>query len=65
MILHDPLAVAVALDPGLVTWNDARIVVGDDGTTRRVAGAPNCRVAGVVDARRVVANLLERLCPAS
>jgi purine nucleosidase/pyrimidine-specific ribonucleoside hydrolase len=65
MILHDPLAVAVALDPSLVTWDKARIVVGDDGTTRRAPGAPNCRVAGVVDAPRVVANLLERLCPAS
>jgi len=65
MILHDPLAVAVALDPGLVTWTDARIVVGEDGTTRRAAGVPNCRVAGVVDAERVVTNLLERLCPAS
>lgn len=65
MILHDPLAVAAALDPMLVTWSDARIAVGDDGTTRRAAGAPNCRVAGVVDTPRVVANLLERLCPAS
>jgi len=65
MILHDPLAVAVALDPTLVTWDAARITVADDGTTRRAAGAPNCRVAGRVDARRVIANLLERLCPAS
>jgi purine nucleosidase/pyrimidine-specific ribonucleoside hydrolase len=65
MILHDPLAVAVALDPGLVTWSAARIVVGDDGTTRRAAGPANCRVAGAVDAPRVVATLLERLCPAS
>ena len=65
MVLHDPLAVAVALDPALVTWAEARIVVSDDGTTRRAPGAPNCRVAGVVDAPRVVANLLARLCPAS
>ncbi len=65
MILHDPLAVAVALDPSLVTWDKARVVVRDDGTTRRAPGAPNCRMAGIVDAPRVVANLLERLCPAS
>ena len=65
MILHDPLAVAVALDPTLVTWDAARITVADDGTTRRAAGVPNCRVAGRVDAGRVIANLLERLCPAS
>ena len=65
MVLHDPLAVAVALDPTLVTWEKARISVGPDGTSRRVAGPPNCRVAGVVDAPRVVANLLERLSPAS
>jgi inosine-uridine nucleoside N-ribohydrolase len=65
MILHDPLAVAVALDPTLVTWDAARITVADDGTTRRAVGAPNCRVAGRVEAPRVIANLLERLCPAS
>jgi len=65
MILHDPLAVAVALDPTLVTWDRARIVVEGDGATRRAPGAPNCRVAGVVNAARVVANLLERVCPAS
>lgn len=65
MVLHDPLAVALALDPGLATWQPARIVVGQDGATRRAAGAPNCRVAAVVDAPRVIARLLERLCPAS
>jgi inosine-uridine nucleoside N-ribohydrolase len=65
MVLHDPLAVAVALDPALVTWEKARIAVEADGASRRRPGAPNCRVAGVVNAPRVVANLLERLCPAS
>jgi len=65
MVLHDPLAVAVALDPDLVTWDKARIVVEPDGASRRAPGAPNCRVAGVVDAPRVIANLLERVCPAS
>ena len=65
MVLHDPLAVAVALDPTLVGWDKARLVVDAEGATRRAPGAPNCRVAGVVDARRVLDNLLERLCPAS
>jgi pyrimidine-specific ribonucleoside hydrolase len=65
MVLHDPLAVAVALDPTLVSWNPERLVVDGEGATRRAAGPPNCRVAGVVDARRVIDNLLERLCPAS
>jgi purine nucleosidase/pyrimidine-specific ribonucleoside hydrolase len=65
MVLHDPLAVAVALDPTLVTWENVRIAVDGEGATRRASGAPNCRLAGVVDAPRVVANLLERLCPAS
>jgi inosine-uridine nucleoside N-ribohydrolase len=65
MVLHDPLAVAVALDPTLVGWDKARLVVDAQGATRRAPGAPNCRVAGVVDARRVLDNLLERLCPAS
>ena len=65
LVLHDPLAVAVALDPALVSWNAARIVVDHEGATRRAAGPPNCRVAGRVDARRVIGNLLERLCPAS
>ena len=65
MVLHDPLAVAVALDPTLVSWEKARLVVDGEGATRRAPGAPNCRLAGVVDAPRVVASLLERLCPAS
>jgi purine nucleosidase/pyrimidine-specific ribonucleoside hydrolase len=65
MVLHDPLAVAVALDPTLVGWDKARLVVDADGATRRAPGAPNCRVAGVVEARRVLDTLLERLCPAS
>ena len=65
MVLHDPLAVAVALDPTLVTWERARIAVASDGTTRRVAGAPNCRIAVRVDVSRVLGNVLERLCPGS
>jgi inosine-uridine nucleoside N-ribohydrolase len=62
--LHDPLAVGVAIDPGLVEWERARVTVGPDGETRREAGPANCRIARAVDARRFVATFLARLCPA-
>ncbi len=65
MHLHDPLAVAVALDPTLVTWETLRLQIGSDGATRRAAGPPNCRVARRVDRERFLALVLERLCPAS
>lgn len=65
MYLHDPLAVAVALDPTLVEWEAVRLEVGGDGATRRVPGPPNCRVARRVDNQRFLPLLLERLCPAS
>jgi purine nucleosidase/pyrimidine-specific ribonucleoside hydrolase len=60
--LHDPLAVGVAIDPGLVEWEHARIVIGPGGETRRAAGAPNCRIARAVDARRFLEMFLGRLC---
>jgi inosine-uridine nucleoside N-ribohydrolase len=62
MALHDPLAVGVAIDPGLVEWERARIAIERDGQTRRVPGPPNCRFARVVDARRFLAMFLSRLC---
>ncbi|MGH7313638.1 MAG: nucleoside hydrolase [Candidatus Rokuibacteriota bacterium] len=65
MHLHDPLAVAVALDPTLVEWEALRLEIGGDGTTRRAAGPPNCRVARRVDRARFLPLVLERLCPAS
>ena len=65
MHLHDPLAVAVALDPTLVEWELTRLEVGDDGATRRRPGAPNCRVARRVDRAQFLATFLERLCPES
>jgi inosine-uridine nucleoside N-ribohydrolase len=63
LTLHDPLAVGVAADPTLVTWERVRVTVGADGETRRAAGAPNCRVAIRVDRARFVPLFLERLCP--
>jgi purine nucleosidase/pyrimidine-specific ribonucleoside hydrolase len=60
--LHDPLAVGVAIDPGLVEWERVRITIGPDGETRRASGAPNCRFARVVDAPRFLELFLGRLC---
>jgi inosine-uridine nucleoside N-ribohydrolase len=65
MFLHDPLAVAAALDPTLVGWQPARLAIGPDGQTRREPGPANCRVALGVDLPRFLAVFLERLCPAS
>jgi len=63
MILHDPLAVGVAVDSTLVEWESVRLEVGPSGETRRSRGAPNCRIAGRVDAARFLRVFLERLCP--
>jgi len=65
MHLHDPLAVGLAVDASLAQWQPARIAVGDGGQTRRMAGAPNCRMAHVVDSERFLALFFDRLCPAS
>jgi purine nucleosidase len=60
--LHDPLAVGVAIDPGLVEWEHVRLTIGPGGETRRAAGAPNCRIARTVDAPRFLEMFLGRLC---
>jgi inosine-uridine nucleoside N-ribohydrolase len=65
MHLHDPLAVGLAVDASLAQWQPARIAVGESGQTRRAAGAPNCRVAHVIDSERFLALFFDRLCPAS
>jgi purine nucleosidase/pyrimidine-specific ribonucleoside hydrolase len=63
MTMHDPLAVAVAIDPTLVSWETVRIAIGPDGETRRAPGAPNCRVARVVGGERFSRFVIERLWP--
>jgi inosine-uridine nucleoside N-ribohydrolase len=75
--LHDPLAVAVALDASLVTVSELFVDVETEGLlTRGMAVAdrrppsrarrtPNCQVAMTVDANRVISQFLERLCPES
>ncbi len=65
MHLHDPLAVGLAVDESLARWQPARIAIGDGGQTRRADGAPNCRVAQVIEVERFLTLFFERLCPAS
>ena len=65
MALHDPLAVGVASDPSLTTWESTRLQVGGEGQTRRAAGTPNVRISHTVDAPRFLRTFLEALCRAS
>ena len=78
IVLHDPLAMAVALDPSLVALEPLHVEVECEGRltrglsladrreipSHRKRGA-TCRVAGDVDAERVLRMVLERLCPVS
>jgi inosine-uridine nucleoside N-ribohydrolase len=63
IVLHDPLAVALALDPTLAEWEAVRLAIGPDGETQRVGGEPNCRIARRVDTARFLRLLMDRLCP--
>jgi purine nucleosidase/pyrimidine-specific ribonucleoside hydrolase len=78
IVLHDPLAMAVALDPSLVSFEPLSVEVECEGKLTRGLSladrrgipshrkrAANCRVAVDVDAERVLRLVLERLCPAS
>jgi inosine-uridine nucleoside N-ribohydrolase len=65
MTLHDPLAVGLAADSTLATWEPARLAIGPDGETRRVGGPPNVRVARVVETPRFLAAFGEALCRVS
>src|SRR5437899_3159029 len=63
LVLHDPLALALAIDPTLAAWEPVRLVVGADGETLRASGEPNCRIARSIDTDRFLRLFLERLCP--
>lgn len=63
MVLHDPLALALAIDPTLAEWEAVRLAIGPDGETQRVGGEPNCRIARRVDTARFLRLFLDRLCP--
>lgn len=78
LTLHDPLALAVALDPSLVSFEALHVAVECEGRlSRGMAVAdrrplpahrklpPNCRVAMSVDAGRFLSFFLDRLCRAS
>ena len=76
MALHDPLAVAVAVDPTLVSFEALHVAVECEGRltrgmtvadrrTHRARPAPTCRAALDVDAPRFLRLFLERLCRAS
>ena len=62
--LHDPLAVAVALDPDLVRNEDAAIAVETDDERRgktEIIGPGSTQVALAVDAERFLRRFAERL----
>ena len=78
IVLHDPLAMGVALDPSLVGFEALAVEVESEGrATRGLSLAdrrpipshrkrrPNCRVAMTVDAPRFLQRFLDALCPAS
>jgi purine nucleosidase/pyrimidine-specific ribonucleoside hydrolase len=77
LTLHDPLAMAVALERTLVGFEALALQVECEGSlTRGMSVAdrrlpsrrtrpPNVRVATSVDAERFISFLLDRLCPAS
>lgn len=78
IVMHDPLAMGVALDPSLVGFEALHVKIEAEGhLTRGLSLAdrrpipsgrkrrPNCRVAVSVEARRFLDLFLERLCPAS
>ena len=76
MALHDPLAVGVAVDPTLVSFEALHVAVECEGRlTRgmtvadrrphRARPAPTCRAALDVDAPRFLRLFLQRLCRAS
>jgi inosine-uridine nucleoside N-ribohydrolase len=78
IILHDPLAMGVALDPSLASLEPMHVEVEYEGRltrgmsvadrrpmTSRRKRRPNCRVALSVDAPRFIRLFLDRLCPAS
>jgi inosine-uridine nucleoside N-ribohydrolase len=76
MALHDPLAVGVAVDPSLVSFEPLHVAVECEGRlTRgmtvadrrphRTRPAPTCRAALEVDAPRFLRLFLDRVCRTS
>ncbi len=61
--LHDPLAAAILVEPGLCPFEPQRIVVDDEGATTRADGAANVDAAVDVEARAVRDHLMATLRP--
>lgn len=62
-ILHDPLAVSLAVDRSFVTTEPCHVEVDDEGYTRRREGRPmNTDVCVGVDAERFLTFFTGRLC---
>src|SRR5205823_11556541 len=59
LVLHDPLALALAIDPTLAEWEPVRLVIGPEGETQRTSGEPNCRIAKGIDANRFLRLFLD------
>lgn len=60
-VLHDPLAVAMAIDDTYCGTAELCVVCDDEGYTRPVEGEPNMRVAVTPNVGRFVMMLMERL----
>lgn len=60
-VLHDPLAVAVAVDPTFCGMSALRVVCDEEGYTRPQHGDPNMQVAVTPNVGRFLHLLMERL----
>lgn len=60
-VLHDPLAVGMAIDDTMCGVADLCVVCDDEGHTRPVAGEPNMRVAVTPNVGRFLMLFMERL----
>ncbi len=60
-VLHDPLAVGVAIDETMCGLADLCLVCDDEGVTRPVEGEPNVRVAVTPNVGRFLMLFMERL----
>jgi purine nucleosidase len=60
-VMHDPLAVGMAIDPALCGVANLRVVCDDEGCTRPVEGEPNMQVTVTPQVGRFLSLYMERL----
>lgn len=60
-VLHDPLAVALAIDERLASFEEMALEVDEDGKVRSAAGRPSARVATGVQSEKFFDWLVDRL----